>query len=177
MEWTLPAGKKQEHKLYTCAWMYSEGFWIWIGYHPNFLCSDHEKAQNSKWRPKGWFGHIIFFYWRELKNSFFHHGVFISWQLEKIISFLQGSPNWLVLGQNGSFLGQIIEKIKICHLFKTCFSLVRLQNIIDIQRKKLITKISKNGFQKLLFLTKKKSFSEKISLKSTLIDLWTWIWA
>ena len=65
-------------------------------------------------------------------------------------------------GKKRAILGQIRKKIKIFQLFKTCFSPVGLQNIKDIQRKKkIITKISKKGVQKLqkrLFLPKKARF-------------------
>ena len=46
-----------------------------------------------------------------------------------------------ILGKKMPILGQICKKIKIFELFKASFSPVRLKNIIDIQRKKLLTKI------------------------------------
>ena len=76
-----------------------------------------------------------------------------------------------------AILGQISIKIEVYQLFKTCFSPIGLQYVVDIQIKAFLRiKISKKSIQrlqKMRLLKKNEFFEKKIPIKSKLIILET----
>ena len=125
--------------------------------------------ENPKWpqKPDMDIALLLFFYGRYVKNSFSQHGIFIPRKLEFMFFCHPGGslrePFGSFLSKKRAILGQISIQIEICQPFKTCFSPIGLQNIVDIQTKGFIRiKIFKRSIQQLQnlpFLTKKDSFS------------------